>query len=218
MGKGLATTKKEVGPEAAKSEQKAAINILSSLAELLPENSVERLRFVAKFLENDEEKIDRLVELHKEYQGKVSAFEEDIRNGKVSLQEDEETEEMVADLPVDDRIYLKKLDNGLDMLQRVDAMIAHLCVGTGGDTRIRDRLWTKLYKQNSSLASVATTLQEHAQHIGRSTSDQQQEGEESTTNGQSSANEETSGEKEGEREKLERIVHELVAFSAGDTQ
>lgn len=55
----------------------------------------QRQRLISKFTENDNEKVDRLLELHFKYLEKVEAIEESVQDG----QEDEE-----------DTAYLKRLE------------------------------------------------------------------------------------------------------------
>lgn len=68
----------------------------------------QRQRMLSKFSENDFEKVDRLVELHLKYSEKVDAIDNDLENGYVDAQE-EEDEEMAN--------YLRRLSGGLFTLQ-----------------------------------------------------------------------------------------------------
>lgn len=106
-------------------------------------------RLVAKFVENDHEKVERLIELHFKYQRKV-------REGvgrSAAVEEENETE-----------LYLRKLDSGLYILQMVDYIIAELC--TSAVPSVTTRLGVLLNQHGDSLKSVKETLYEHAQNLG----------------------------------------------------
>merc|ERR1719312_1950334 len=73
----------------------------------------QRERLLAKFVENDHEKVDRLLELHIKYYRKVEEADEKLqkhlRRSKEELSDDE--------------IYIKRLQEGLFVLQFVDYII-----------------------------------------------------------------------------------------------
>lgn len=72
----------------------------------------QRARLVAKFTENDHEKVDRLMELHFKYHDKVRTIDQEIDN------EEEDDEE---------EIYLKRLEGGLFTLQLIDYIMLEAC-------------------------------------------------------------------------------------------
>jgi beta-catenin-like protein 1 len=109
-----------------------------------------RERLVGKFVENDHEKVERLIELHFKYQRKVR---EGVR--AAGIEEEDETS-----------LYLRRLDSGLYILQMVDYIIAELC--TSSVSSIATRLGILLNQHGDSLKSVKETLYEHAQNLGGS--------------------------------------------------
>lgn len=93
------------------------LSIVASLLTSLASESPSRIRLLAKFVESDYEKIDRLLELREDVETRVHA-----------TSAEEEPEE---DLDEDD-LYLAKLDKGLFSLQLVDYIIAWLCMEDDG--------------------------------------------------------------------------------------
>ena len=89
-------------------------HVISIIASMLRNcKGAQRQRLLAKFAENDHEKVDRLLELHLKYLEKVEAIDAEIDNQR----EDEEADEE------EDANYLKRLSGGLFTLQLVDYVI-----------------------------------------------------------------------------------------------
>lgn len=107
-----------------------------------------RERLVAKFVEHDHEKVERLIELHFKYQRRVREADKMARSAG-----EDETE-----------LYLKKLDSGLYILQMVDYVIAELC--TNSVPSVSARLGVLLNQHGDSVTSVKETLYEQAQNLG----------------------------------------------------
>ena len=84
--------------------------IFASLLRLLPDGSAARLRTLAKFMENDYEKIGKLIKLRREYAARLSPVEQAIEKERRSLAE-EEQEEMAGEW------LSRRLDAGLFLLQ-----------------------------------------------------------------------------------------------------
>lgn len=86
------------------------LGILASMLRSLPGDSAPRIRLLAKFVEKDYEKIDRLIQIRREYASKVSVVEGDISQEKLKLppagREDKE-----------DEWLSRRLDAGLFTLQ-----------------------------------------------------------------------------------------------------
>lgn len=113
-----------------------------------------RERLVGKFVENDHEKVERLMELHFKYQRRVREGEKEVK--PVDLGEEEEDEET--------QLYMRRLDSGLFVLQMVDYIIAELC--TSSVPAISERIKTLLSQHCDSMASVQAVLREQAENIG----------------------------------------------------
>lgn len=78
-------------------------------------------RLINKFVENDFEKVDRMIELHEKYFNAVKEFDKTMEKSKkkTSLSDEE--------------IYLERLDAGLFTLQLVDLSITYAAISTPSD-------------------------------------------------------------------------------------
>ena len=114
-------------------------------------------RLISKFVENDHEKVERLLELHFKYQHRVQEIDKQIINEK-RLNVTIESEENEMD------IYLRRLDAGLFILQMVNFIIAELY--TSSVSSISTLIGVLLNQHNDSLKSVKATLEEHAGNLG----------------------------------------------------
>ncbi|KIW69873.1 hypothetical protein PV04_02193 [Phialophora macrospora] len=93
------------------------IGILASLLRYLPGGSAERIRTLAKFVENDYEKITRLVELRREYKARLSKVDAGIRRDRESLSKAEAEERA-------DEWLSRRLDAGLFTLQAIELILS----------------------------------------------------------------------------------------------
>ncbi|KAJ9605693.1 hypothetical protein H2200_009542 [Cladophialophora chaetospira] len=93
------------------------IGILASLLRYLPGGSAERIRTLAKFVENDYEKITKLVELRREYKARLSKVEADIRRERESLTQAQAEEQA-------DEWFSRRLDTGLFSLQAIELILS----------------------------------------------------------------------------------------------
>ena len=139
------------------SEQEMEEHVASIIASLFRnvQQSALRDRLVSKFLENDCEKVDRLMELHFKYKRRVTLADEEIkreRRGGMAA-EDEEVE-----------AYLGRLDAGLFTLQLVDYVMGELYLCS--IPAIRTRIQTLLSQNRDSLAGVRTVLSEYLENLG----------------------------------------------------
>lgn len=93
------------------------LSLTAALFSSLVSDSAPRLRLLAKFVEADYEKVDRLLEMRQDVEARVQSINPDE---DVQVDEDE------------DEAYLKKLDKGLFSLQLADYIIAWLCMEDDG--------------------------------------------------------------------------------------
>ena len=93
-----------------------------------------RDRLINKFLENDHEKVDRLIEIHFKYLQQVCEVDDAFRRDNPTFEDDD----IIDD--TEDEKYLCRLDAGLYTLQLVDyiMMELHVC----GLASIKSRLGT----------------------------------------------------------------------------
>ncbi|EXJ87345.1 hypothetical protein A1O3_04304 [Capronia epimyces CBS 606.96] len=101
------------------------IGILASLLRYLPGGSAARIRTLAKFVENDYEKILRLVELRREYKARLSRVEASIRREREQLSSSEV--EALAD-----EWLSRRLDAGLFSLQAIELILSWMVAEDNG--------------------------------------------------------------------------------------
>ncbi|VDP04723.1 unnamed protein product [Soboliphyme baturini] len=112
----------------------------------------QKQRVLSKFVENDHEKVERLMELHFAYMEKVQAYENTHQRRQQMADDDLEDE------------YLRKLDAGLFTLQLIDYIMAEVVVF--GSVSIRDRVVKILNLKGESFDSFKKVLTDYAEVIG----------------------------------------------------
>lgn len=126
-------------------------HVVSIIASMLRNcQGSQRQRLLAKFTENDLEKVDRLLELHFKYMDKVDRTEKEME------QEQEELN--------DDAQYLMRLSNGLFTLQLIDRIILEVC--TAGPAAIKQRVQRVLSLRGGSLKIIRHVMREYAGNLG----------------------------------------------------
>eukprot|EP00039_Didymoeca_costata_P001320 m.51552 g.51552 ORF g.51552 m.51552 type:complete len:557 (-) comp10739_c0_seq2:92-1762(-) len=126
-------------------------SIIASLFKFL-EDGVHKQRLLRKFIENDFEKMERLVELHLAYIKKVEICDKEIAKEK---------EEMVArgeelDEIVENSFYLRRLDAGLSVLQHVAYTIGTVSLLLGD--QVTERVEQLLKLKGGDIESVRDVL------------------------------------------------------------
>lgn len=101
------------------------LGIFASLLRSLPGYSDTRFRLLAKFLEKDYEKINKLVSLRRDYAGRVAAFDAKLQDRKRGLSKQEQDEMEMENIPT-------RLSEGLYCLERIDAVLAWLVAEDDG--------------------------------------------------------------------------------------
>jgi hypothetical protein len=136
-GKGAAHTRKTHGADAVAEEEEHASSLVASLLALLPPASpgpagVPRLRLLGKFREDAHEKVGRAVELLVAAGDRVTrAAAEDDDSDEDDDEDDSVGREARAQLRSELR-YLRRLDAGLAVQQRLAAIVAALAVDAAG--------------------------------------------------------------------------------------
>ena len=125
--------------------------------------SKQRERILIKFTENDHEKVDRLMELHDKYLGKVQMADAELEDEIKTL---EGTEAELSE----EEIYLKRLEGGLFTLQLVDFLILEVCSCAPGTVkaRVMQMLSMKGGKGGKLLRDV---VREYAGNLGNTEED-----------------------------------------------
>ena len=125
-------------------------HVVSCISSLLRNcNESQKERVILKFVENDYEKVDRLMEFHFKYCEKL----------KQSVQGDTDLDSANG--------YLMRLDKGLFTLQMTDLILAEVYCSKEA---IRKRIMKILSLRNESLVSAVEVLQDYLSNFGDSNS------------------------------------------------
>ncbi|TPP39665.1 Beta-catenin protein 1 [Fasciola gigantica] len=109
------------GPSAAEMEEHI-INIIGALLRHCP--IALKSRLLAKFVESDHEKVDRLVELHLKYFAQVKSVDSRIR----AMREDKQRWTGYTPEEIEDELMVEHLSSGLLALQMLDIIALDICV------------------------------------------------------------------------------------------
>ncbi|KAH7030778.1 Catenin-beta-like protein [Microdochium trichocladiopsis] len=126
------------------------VGILASLLRLLPAESPERIRTLAKFVEKNYEKTIKLVQLRRTYAARMAPIEQSIRMEQSRLSAEEKEEAA-------DGWFLRRLDAGLYALQTLDVVLAWLVAEDDGARSVIEQ---ELAERDETLAVIRNTLQE----------------------------------------------------------
>lgn len=127
------------------------LSIFASMLRLLPANSAERIRTLAKFVEKDYEKITKLIKIHREYSSRVKRVVDQF--GTISEEDREEAEV---------ELLLGKIDAGLFILQTVDQVLAWL---TAEDNGAQRKIKQLLAERDETLGVIGVTLKEQLEGL-----------------------------------------------------
>lgn len=108
----------------------------------------QRQRLLSKFIENDFEKVDRLMELHLKYLEKVENFD-------AQIEQDKQINESLEDFEDEnDAIYVKRLSGGLYTLQLIDYIILEISVSSSDSAKIKQRLTQILNLRGQTMKTI----------------------------------------------------------------
>ncbi|KZT19261.1 DUF1716-domain-containing protein [Neolentinus lepideus HHB14362 ss-1] len=150
MGKGSKKNKNAL--TTASEDTGHILSIISSLFSNLPSESTARVRLLAKFVENNYEKVDKLLEVRENAQLRLVAVDSEIEQEKKELLA--EDEEIGSD--EEDAWYLRRLDGGLYAMQTTDYILAWVAMEDDG---VRAHLQKMLERKNKSLKGIVRTLE-----------------------------------------------------------
>lgn len=112
----------------------------------------QRQRLLAKFTENEFEKVERLMELHFKYLDKVEIVDREI-DQQINAGDEEEDE---------DAIYVKRLSGGLFTLQLIDYIILEV----SSTDVVKQRILQILNLRNASMKTIRHVMREYAGNLG----------------------------------------------------
>jgi len=137
------------------------VSIFSWMLRLLPAGSPERIRTLAKFVEKDYEKTDRLLSFRRDYAGRVAAMDRQIEQERQELAAEDQAE-------MADEWFSRRLDAGLFCLQFIDVILAWLVAEDDG---ARKKIRLTLADRDETLDDVKRTLREQLDGVDSDTSD-----------------------------------------------
>jgi beta-catenin-like protein 1 len=121
----------------------------------------QKTRLHSKFVENDFEKVDRLMELHLKYLEKVEFIDKEIEHAKKFKQQDDDDDEEDED----EENYVKRLSGGLFTLQLIDYILLEISVSADG-AKVKQRIQQILNLRNSSTKIIKDVMREYAGNLG----------------------------------------------------
>jgi beta-catenin-like protein 1 len=161
MGKGSKKSKSNA-PTAASEDTSHILGIISSLFSNTPSDSPDRIRLLAKFVENNYEKADKLLEVRENAHNRLKVVDAEIEaEKKETLADGSEIESEDEDL-----FYLRRLEGGLFTLQTVDYILAWVVMEDDG---IRGHITQMLERKNQSLKDIISTLQVYRDNLDADT-------------------------------------------------
>ncbi|CAF9913278.1 MAG: hypothetical protein HETSPECPRED_001377 [Heterodermia speciosa] len=126
------------------------LGLLASMLRSLPADSAPRIRLLAKFVEKDYEKIERLIKIRREYASRVSVADRNIKKERADLSVTEQGNH-------EDEWLSQRLDAGLFTLQTVDVILAWLAAEDDG---ARKKMRDILADRDESFDDISASLQE----------------------------------------------------------
>ncbi|KAI8297542.1 Beta-catenin-like protein 1-like protein [Colletotrichum sp. SAR11_240] len=130
-------------------------DIFRSLLRFLPANSAERIRTLAKFVEREYEKLDRLYDCRRTYKSMLDLADQEIQKARSRMSADD------AELS-EGEWFLKRIDEGLYSVWAIDVILAWLAAEDAGAKR---RIQKLLAEDGQDLAAVRATLQEYREDL-----------------------------------------------------
>ncbi|KAF9222012.1 DUF1716-domain-containing protein [Gyrodon lividus] len=154
MGK---ASKKQKITAPASEDTSHILGIISSLLSNLTSDSTDRIRLLAKFVENNYEKVDKLLEIRENTYSRLRVVDAEIEAEKKMLAEE------VANSPDDDDLlYLRRLDGGLFTLQTLDYILAWIAMEDDG---VRAHIIQMLERKSLTLRDVVKTLRVYYDNV-----------------------------------------------------
>jgi len=136
------------------------LGIISSLLSNLPSESPSRIRLLAKFVEEDYEKVDKLIELRDGARKRLNLTEVEVEADRQAILASEGDKGLTSD--AEDAFYIRRLDGGLFTLQTVDYILGWLIMEDDG---IRTHALRMLDRRNQSLQDILRTLRLTFEHV-----------------------------------------------------
>ena len=120
--------RKKLGATSSFEDEEHLLGILVSLFTNLASDTPLRIRLVAKFVEGNYEKVERLLEMREVAEARMKAVERDIVMERRVM---EANQEEIGD-DEEAEWYIRRMDAGLSSLQNADYILAWLCMEDDG--------------------------------------------------------------------------------------
>ncbi|KAG7449155.1 DUF1716-domain-containing protein [Guyanagaster necrorhizus] len=156
--------KKQKSSETPASEDTShTLSIVASLFSNIPSDSTERMRLLTKFVENNYEKVDKLLDIRDSAKARLQKTDTEIAADKASPDNDMD----------EDSLYLRRLNGGFYTLQIVDYILAWIVMEDDG---IRTHALQMLARKNQGLENIVETLRLYHDNVdnGQGESDEDQ--------------------------------------------
>lgn len=166
-GKSIMKSSSHKKKEARQELEETAVSILSELcSQLVVREDVQSdqetlVRLVAKFQENDREKLRRAVELFFKYTKQLQATEHELAALRQELEEVGD-EDALEDFDDEDSIYSKMLSGGLFTLQQICKVLAFACMS---DKEAGEYVTSQLTAGGANTSDVVDILREAVLHL-----------------------------------------------------
>jgi beta-catenin-like protein 1 len=192
--KSSSSTKASKASERAKEEENAASLVASLCAWVgvkAPADGYDRLH--AKFVESDMEKVDRLVDL-------FAKHHERVERSRQLGDEDEDEDE--------DSRYLRRLDAGLFVLERIAFVVAHLCRFS---KKLKAYVMVKFHERSIESESLVAVLREQLDVLVADAAVENEDDKANSKDANDLVNDET---REAQKEQLRQLLETLKAEEA----
>ncbi|OCF34946.1 beta-catenin-like protein 1 [Kwoniella heveanensis CBS 569] len=167
MGKGEGK-KKKLNATSSFEDEEHVLGILASLFTNLGSDTPERIRLIAKFVESNYEKVERLLEMREAAEGKLRAVNKEIAMERRVM---EANKEEITDVE-ESEWYLRRMDAGLSSLQNADYVLSWVCMeDDGAMTHAR----VLLARKDKSFKDVVDVLTEFKNNVGDEPEDEEEE-------------------------------------------
>ncbi|KAI9574458.1 Catenin-beta-like protein [Boletus coccyginus] len=154
----VSASKKQKVTAPASEDLSHILGIISSLLSNLPSDSTDRMCLLAKFVESDYAKVDKLLETREGTLSRLKSIDAEIEAEKKELL----AEDGMIGPENEDLFYLRRLDGGLFTLQTLDYILAWVAMEDDG---IRAHITQMLERKNLSLQNVVETLKTYYDNI-----------------------------------------------------
>lgn len=120
--------KKKLNASSSFEDEEHLLGILVSLFTNLESDTPARIRLIAKFVENNYEKVERLLEMREVAESRLKPVDKDImRERKVMEANREEIDE-----DIEGEWYLRRSEAGMSALQNADYVLGWICMEDDG--------------------------------------------------------------------------------------